>query len=81
MHIALYRTTPRHQPVNGVLWSIEVPSRSTPGLSYDVRQLDDGTLECSCPGFRYQARSDGLCKHIDEVVPMIAGIRFLAEIM
>jgi hypothetical protein len=67
--------------VNGVLYEIEVPSRRTPGMTYDVRLLTDGSWECSCPGFRYQARDDGLCAHIDDVMVMAAGIRFLAEIM
>jgi len=50
-------------------------------MVYDVRQLADGTWECSCPCFRYQARADGLCPHLDVVLPMAAGIQFLAEIM
>lgn len=81
MHIALYQVAPRRQPVDGVLYAIEVPSNSRAGMSYDVRQLADGSLDCSCPGFRYQARHDGLCAHTDVVMRMIAGVRFLAEIL
>lgn len=81
MHVALYVEQSRRQPVNGVLYEIEVPSKSRPGLSYDVRQLADGSWECSCPGFRYQAREDGLCTHLDDVLVMAAGILFLAEIL
>jgi hypothetical protein len=81
MHVALYAVPVCREPVNGVLYAIEVPSRTKAGLTYDVRQLADGTWECSCPGFRYQARADGVCAHLDAVLPMAAGIQFLAEIM
>lgn len=81
MHITLSQEPAARRPVNGVLLETEIPSRRKAGLSYDVRQLADGSWECSCPGFRYQARGDGLCAHIDEVLKMIAGIRFLAEIL
>jgi hypothetical protein len=43
----------------------EVPSARDPELIYRVSRLADGTWMCSCRGFRYQARSDGLCRHID----------------
>lgn len=81
MHVALYAVPVRREPVDGVLYAIEVPSNSTAGMFYDVRQLADGTWECSCPGFRYQARADGLCAHLDGVLVMAAGIQFLAEIL
>jgi hypothetical protein len=44
-----------------------VPSASDPGLFYTVTLLSDGTWECDCPGWRYAARDDGLCKHVDQV--------------
>jgi len=81
MRVGLYVDDGPRQAVNGVLFEVEVPSRSKAGVTYDVRQLADGTWECSCPGFRYQARADGLCAHIDEVLPMTEVIRFLAEVL
>lgn len=81
MHVGLCVVDEPRQPVNGVLYEVEVPSRSKPGFTYDVRQLADGTWECKCPGFRYQARHDGLCAHVDDAMMMAAVIRFLAEIM
>jgi hypothetical protein len=52
---------------SGILVSQDVLS-SDGETVYTVRQFDDGSWECHpCPGFEYQRRADGLCKHIDKV--------------
>lgn len=45
-----------------------VASSGDPGFFYEVTLLSDGSWECdaACLGFRYAARDDGLCKHIDQ---------------
>ena len=74
MHVSLLRA--RQLPPEA-----EVPSGSEPGLCHLVTRLPDGTLECSCAGFRYQARSDGLCRHIDDVTAAGQRDRSLAEVL
>lgn len=59
----------------------EVLSGSEPGLCHTVTRAPDGSLECSCAGFRYQARADGLCRHIDEVTAARLRTRTLAEVL
>jgi hypothetical protein len=74
MHVSLLRAwqLPRET---------EVPSGSEAGLCHTVTRLPDGSLECSCAGFRYQARSDGLCRHIDDVNAAGQRTRCLAEVL
>jgi hypothetical protein len=54
-------------PLAGPVLVAEVPSARSPGLAYRVSILADGSWACTCPGFGYQSRADGLCRHIDEV--------------
>lgn len=42
-----------------------VTSSRYSGTEYKVCLLADGTWTCTCNGYGYAARSDGLCKHID----------------
>lgn len=55
-----------HRGSMGVVLEREVPSSSDPELTYFVRLHADGRWSCSCRGYRYTARDDGLCKHIDQ---------------
>lgn len=49
---------------SGVLsWSSK--SDTWPDVVYTTTRYPDGRWEDDCPGFRYGARPDGLCKHID----------------
>lgn len=41
------------------------PSRG--GEPYLVTLYGDGSLTCTCKGFEYSARADGLCRHVDLV--------------
>jgi hypothetical protein len=74
MHVSLLQV-PQLPP------ETEVPSGSEPGLFHTVTRLPDGNLECSCAGFRYQARADGLCRHIDDVTAAGRQPRYLAEVL
>ena len=59
-------TSPSSAPLigSGVLsWSSK--SDTWADVTYTVTRTPDGRWECDCPGFRYQARADGLCKHVD----------------
>ena len=47
-------------------WQWEVPS-SRGGASYLVAWRPDGSWSCTCRGFSYSARPDGLCRHVDLV--------------
>lgn len=60
----------------------EVASASEPGVFHQVSRLPDGSWECDCRGYRYGARSDGLCRHIDgerEKREWFAALAFLLE--
>lgn len=51
-----------------VLYSEDVPSSSSPGVRYLVRQLADGTWDCTCPPYYYgHPPASGACKHITRV--------------
>ena len=58
---------PPHRVRLGVVFEAGVASSSEPDLVWEVRRFADGHWECRCPGFLYQARADGLCRHIDRV--------------
>lgn len=58
---------PAHRAVAGIVFETDIPSSREEDLSYRVRLAGDGSWECSCPGFRYGARADRLCKHVDTV--------------
>lgn len=42
-----------------------IPSDSRPGVSYEVTEYNDGTVECECPSFQFGGK--GYCKHSDRV--------------
>jgi hypothetical protein len=55
---------PHRAPLSEVAsWTVR--SDRDPSVWYTVELYPDGHWECSCPGRQYQARADGLCKHID----------------
>lgn len=58
---------PEHRASPGCVFEAEVASGREEGLSYTVRLYGDGRWECTCPGFRYGARADSLCRHVDQV--------------
>ncbi len=43
----------------------EFPSRSRPGVTYEVRQGGDGVVYCSCPKWRFQQGRGG-CPHLTD---------------
>lgn len=55
--------------IGGGSWT--VPSGTWADVSYTVTQAPDGSFvsgqACNCRGCRYEARADGLCKHVDRV--------------
>lgn len=42
-----------------------VPSSSTLGEFYIVVKVERKGWACNCRGFRFSAREDGACKHVD----------------
>ena len=56
--------------IDGGSWT--VPSASLPDVSWTVTRSPDNHWECDCPGCRYGARADGLCKHVDRVQGWLA---------
>lgn len=54
-----------HRVTAAILHSRKVPSRRGGGVFYTVMQRGDLTWSCTCPGFAFAARADGLCVHID----------------
>jgi hypothetical protein len=50
-----------------VLFAAEVPSAREKDLFYRVALFADGIWTCTCPGYRYEARADKRCRHIDLV--------------
>ena len=42
----------------------EVRSETTPGVTYIVREMPDGTWGCSCPAFAFKQQE---CKHIRKI--------------
>ena len=67
MRVSITCEEPVQQAGIGVVFEREVWSSSDPNLSYFVRLHADGSWTCTCPGFLYQARYDGQCKHTDMV--------------
>ena len=62
---------PRSAPlIDGGSWT--VTSDTWPDVDYTVTRTPDGHWGCDCPGFRYGARADGLCKHVDRVQRWLA---------
>lgn len=51
----------------GVTYTARVASSRNPAEFYDVRQMADGTWSCTCRGYEYGARWDGMCRHVDQV--------------
>jgi hypothetical protein len=70
-----------HRPFYEVPATWLVPSASDPGTKYTVTRHGDGTWECSCPGFRYGSRADGLCRHVDQKRAECEYLLTLAAIM
>jgi hypothetical protein len=64
-----------------VVFEAGMPSAREPGLVYRVTLHADGTWQCSCPGFRYNSRLDGLCKNIDFVSEQYELSRSLAGLL
>lgn len=56
--------------INGGSWTVQSDTHSD--VKYTVTRSPDGRWECNCPGGRYGARADGLCKHIDRVQGWLA---------
>ena len=48
----------------------KVPSYTTYGVNYTIKQLLDGDLTCTCPSFKYNSGldADGFCKHQRDVL-------------
>jgi hypothetical protein len=43
------------------------PSARDPGTTHFTSRYADGSLECSCRGYLFAQRPDGLCLHTDAV--------------
>ncbi len=54
-----------HRGVLAPAWEHSVPSSRYDDIVYRVSLLADGTWTCTCSGYRYGARADGQCRHID----------------
>lgn len=50
---------------------VPIPSDSTPGLVYPVRQLWDGRWYCPCADFEYRG-AERQCKHILRAIRKVA---------
>lgn len=47
----------------------KVPSRTSPGVEYEVAKDSNGNLQCTCTGFTYR----GSCWHVDAVRDLLKG--------
>ena len=55
-------------PLAGPLPEVRVLVPSSRGAGvYAVTRDENGFWACTCPGFAYRARDDGLCRHVDQV--------------
>lgn len=59
--------SPAPRGLGGEPYDWAVRSHRDPSVVWTVTLYPDGRWECECEGFRYHARADGLCRHIDEI--------------
>jgi hypothetical protein len=70
---------PRSVPLVDGSGSWTVTSDRWPDVSYTVTCSPDGHWGCDCPGARYEARADGLCKHVERVRGWLASDPLAAQ--
>jgi hypothetical protein len=46
---------------------LELPSKSKPNKTYQVKMDEQGNLTCNCPSWVFNQRKDRTCKHTDVV--------------
>jgi hypothetical protein len=82
VHVSVPGPAPlSHRTALSPVFEMAVTSSRYPDVFYLVTLLADGTWSCTCQGYRYGARLDRLCRHVDQAQEKYERSRTLAGIL